>query len=161
MKEFNYQFRKGLVVGLRSSENNQRNEQALFLSTGMYPTQGALQSLPAISRLDTSSLSPAPSFPFPQVFELKDGTVMVCTATEIYTYASATFTQELGGLVAGHLWTVADFNGFIFMANGKQTVHRDAVSKVFSASDIYGMGSCSGVCNFNGQLIVAAPDTIL
>jgi hypothetical protein len=161
MKEFNYQFRKGLVVGLRSSENNQRNGQALTLSTGMYPTQGSLQSLPAISRLDTSTLDPLPVFPFPQIFELKDGTVMVCTSSEIYTYASNTFTQELGGLTPGHLWTVADFNGFLFMANGKQTVYRDGVTRVFSANDIYGMSSCSGVCNFNGQLIVAAPDTVI
>jgi hypothetical protein len=131
------------------------------LATGLYPTEGALQSLEPLTRIDTSGLNPVPVFPFPQVFELKDGTVLVCTESEIYTYASATLTQVLGGLTPGHCWTIADFNGFVFMSNGSQTVYKDGVSKVFTANDDFGLASCSGVCNFNGQLIVAAPGLVV
>lgn len=158
MKEFNLRFMKGLMVGLRASETNPRNSQALVQATGVFPSEEALISTPSLDPIDISSIDPPPEFPFPQVFELRDGSVIVCTEDAIYSYENEVLTLELGGLTPGLRWTVADFYGFLFMANGEQTVYRDGVTREFSSSDVWGMSSCNGVCNFNGQLIVAAPN---
>lgn len=160
MREFNYTVQRALSVGLRSSDRNKRNVQGLVLSDGVYPDQEALSSLEQMSPIDVSSISPTPTFPYPQIFELLQGT-LVCTATEIYDYAEETLTLAIGSLAAGHRWSAADFGAFVVMSNGQQTVYRDATTRLWSSADTYGIGSSSGVCDLNGQLIVAAPNTII
>lgn len=156
MREFNYTMRKALAVGLRVTTSNKRGHQALVESTGAYPYEGALVSTADLDEIDISSISPAPVFPYPQIFELKQLTI-VCTATQIFSYANDTLTLELASLVEGHKWTVADFGNFVALVNGKQVVYRDGVSKVFTIIDEIGIGSASGICNLNGQIILAAP----
>lgn len=160
MREFNYTMTQALSVGLRSTDRNKRNSQALVLSDGVFPDSGALGSLEGLTPIDISALDPVPVFPYPQLFELLQ-IVLVCTDVAIYSYANETLTLELGSLTAGHRWSVADFGSFIVLANGKQTVYRDATSKAWSTDDTYGIGSSSGICDLNGQLIVAAPNTTI
>lgn len=160
MKEFNYTMKKALAIGLRPTDRNKRGQQALVLSTGAYPDEGALSSLEDLEWLDTSAISPAPEFPYPQIFKLKQVTI-VCTANKIYEYdeTAETLTLVLSSLTEGHLWTVADFGNFIAMVNGMQSVFRDGVSKQWTTIDTYGIISASSICNLNGQIIVTAPQT--
>ena len=116
MREFNYTITQALSTGLRASDKNKRNSQALVLSDGVYPDEGALSSLEELSPIDCSSISPTPEFPYPQIFELLK-TTLVCTKDAIYSYALGTLTLELGGLAAGHRWSAADFGHFIVLAN--------------------------------------------
>ena len=156
MREFNYTMRKALAVGLRSTDKNKRGHQALVKSDGAYPYESALSSVEALDRINIDSISPVPTFPYPQVFELKQLTIL-CTATQIYSYADDTLTLEISSLTEGHLWSVADFGNFIALVNGKQVVYRDGVTKIFTSIDEIGIGSASGICNLNGQIILAAP----
>lgn len=132
-----------------------------MLSTGAVPREGALHALPAVTRLDISSISPAPVFPFPQFFELKQLNIL-CTATQIYQVnADNSLTLLLGSLTAGHRWSVADFGNFIVLVNGKQAVYRDGDSLEWNADDPYGLSSAIGICNFRGQAIVAGPNVVI
>lgn len=157
MKEFNYTMKIALGTGLRASERNKRGKQALVQSTGMVPIEGTLSSLEVPSQIDISTISPAPSFPYPQVFELNEITVL-CTATQIYEYANNTLTLKIENLHEGHVWSIADFGNFVVFVNGKQAVYRDGESREYSVDDPYGMSTASGICNYNGQAIVAAPN---
>ena len=134
MREFNYTMKKALVVGLRSTDKNKRGRQALVQSNGAVPAEGALSSVEELSEIDISTISPVPSFPYPQIFELNQLT-LVCTETQIYELASdgVTLTLKLGSLTEGHVWSVADFHNFIMLTNGKQVVYRDGEAKTFSA----------------------------
>jgi len=162
MREFNYTMKKALVVGLRKTDKNKRGRQALVQSTGMVPVEGALSAIEALSEIDLSVISPAPEFPYPQLFELNQLT-LVCTATQIYELESdgVTLTLKIDSLNEGHVWSVADFHNFLMLTNGKQVVYRDGETKTFSANDPYGMSSASGVCNYNGQILVAAPNVVV
>lgn len=145
-------------MGLRASKRNRRGQQALTLATGAVPFEGALNSLPALTPIDISSITPAPSFPYPQVFLLKRLT-LVCTATQIYERNDSTgaLTQKLTGLTEGITWSVADFFHYIVLANGKQLVFRDGESKVWSTNNPDSVPNALSVCNFKGQLIMTAP----
>jgi hypothetical protein len=157
MQEFNFIIEKSLQVGLRPSSNNRRGVPALVESEGLYPFDGALAALEKPTVIDISGLDPAPSFPFPQVFELNNLTLL-CTETAIYEVSSGgSLTLALGSLTEGNCWTVADFGRFLALANGKQTVYRDGASLEWSVDDPYGLGSATSVCNFRGQAIVTAP----
>lgn len=160
MKEFNYTMRIALATGLRRTDRNKRGKQALVKSDGMYPDDGALSSVEELSEIDISSITPAPEFPYPQIFELLQVT-LVCTEDTIYTYDGSTLTSVVSGLAAGHPWSVADFGAFIVLVNGKQVVYRLGDSKVWTVVDNYGIKSGTSVCNLNGQLIVTAPGTVI
>lgn len=162
MREFNYTMKKALVVGLRSTDKNKRGRQALAQSDGMVPVEGALSANEELTIVDISTIIPTPSFPYPQIFELAQITI-VCTATQIYELEidGTTLTLQIGSLIEGHVWSLADFGHFVMLTNGKQVIYRDGSSKIFSAYDPYGMASASSVCNFNGQIIVAAPNVVV
>jgi hypothetical protein len=164
MREYNYTVNKALSVGLRSTDKNRRNMQALVKSDGMVPTEGALASveLGDFTEIDISSISPTPEFPYPQVFELK-GLTIVCTATDIYEYnpSSGDLTKVIGALMEGHCWSVADFHSFLMLCNGKQVVCRDGQTKGWTGNNIAELTSASCVCNYNGQIIATAPDVVL
>ena len=160
MREFNYTMRKALTVGLRATNKNKRGQQALVLSTGAYPEDGALGSIDSVSSIDISSIDPAPEFPFPQIFEL-DQIMIVCTATQIYEYneINATLALRLSGLTSACQWVVADFGNYLVLVNGDMVVYRDGETKEFTAIDTIGITSATGICNFNGQIIITAPQS--
>lgn len=159
MREYNYRFSSGLINGLRTSERNRRGVQALTLATGMVPYDGALNSLPELEQLDISSISPAPSFPFPQIFKLKRLNI-VCTSTQIYELDDdGTLTLAIEGLVAGLRWSVADFHHFLVLANGKQLVFRGGETKKWTTVNTYALPNpATSVLNYKGQLILTGPD---
>ena len=70
MQEYTLVFRDGLGKGLRSTDKNPRNNQALVESRGAIPEDGVIHALEDISkyRLLTGGLPSA--FPFPQIFVL-------------------------------------------------------------------------------------------
>ena len=162
MREFNYTFETGLQFGLRRTEQNRRNQQALVLSTGAFPSEGALSSLPALTRTSITGISPAPSFPYPQIFVLNQLTI-VCAETSIYTRAdNGTLTLAISGLTGGVTWSVADFHDFLVLVNGKQVVFRDALDKTWHTDNsVYDVPIGTSICNFNGQAIVTAPDVVI
>lgn len=161
MREYNYTMKKALSIGLRKTERNKRGQQALVLSTGMVPDDGALSSLELMTQLNINAISPAPVHPYPQIFQLKQLTLL-CSATAIYEVSTGlTLTLLLGGLLEGHMWSCADFHNYIVLANGRQVVTRDGNSLQWSADDTIGLSVASSVCNFNGQLIAAAPNVAI
>lgn len=159
MKEFNYLIKLGLARGLRKTDKNPRNQQALVLSTGMVPEDGALSSVPELNEIDVSTVSPVPHFPYPQVFVLKQLTI-VCMATAIYERTpGGDLTLLISGLTEGIPWTVADFHNFIVLANGKQFVFRNGDDLQWTTTNRYALPVGTSVLNFKGQLIITAPDT--
>lgn len=158
MQEFTYSIRKALVVGLRPSEQNKRGEQALVQAAGVFPREGALVSVEPKTTIDISSISPAPTWPFPQIFALKTG-VIVCTETAIYEYdeISRNLTFRIGDLTPGSTWTVADFHNFLVLTNGQQLVFRGGASQHWTVTNDYGLPVATSVLNYKGQLIFTAP----
>lgn len=161
MQEFNYRFSGGLVKGLRNTDKNRRGQQALTESAGAIPFDGALNSLPTLSEIDISAISPVPSWPYPQIFVLRRMQI-VCTATQIYERNPAgVLTLKLDSLVEGATWTVADFHTFVVLANGKQLVFRLGTSGAWTTNNEWNIPNAIGVCNYRGQLILTAPGEII
>lgn len=161
MREYSYLFDKGLAKGLRATAKNPRNSQALVESKGMFVEYGSLQSLPAFSDIDISTLGVV-AFPYPQVFVLYSMT-LVCTATAIYQLVGSTLTLLIGSLPGGVTWSCADFATFILLTNGKVGVRKDGASGVWSSFvDTEGdlpMGIC--YCDVNGQLLIGGPGVVV
>lgn len=167
MREYNYRISEGLSTGLRRSNKNRRGVQALVQSTGAFPYDGSLNSLPELTGIDISSIDPAPAFPFPQIFVLKRLTV-VCTDTQIFERNPDTgaLSLAIGSLVSGLRWSVADFHYFLVFANGKQLVFRNGESKAWTTANTYALPNGTSVLNYKGQLVITAagetvPDTEL
>ena len=154
MREYTVVFEKGFEVGLRHSENNPRNAQALIESTGAFYNKGEVVNVDDISTIDFSALGC--TFPFPQMFQLKNYT-LVCTPTKIYTYDGAALTLVYTA-EEGSTWTIADFYHFLVMTNGRELVMHwpdtNAWSKYLDCAVPY----CLCLCELNGQLFVGGPE---
>lgn len=157
MREFEVVFQEGLLKGLRQSEKNRKNAQALVEVQGMFVDKGALSSLEAVT-LVTGIEELGEVFPFPQIHQGHKHT-LVMGATKIWEYVSGSFVLVLEGLVAGSLWTVADFYDYILLANGQQVVRRSAEDQgweVVGTEQDLPFSRC--VAAINGQLIVGSPE---
>lgn len=141
-------------MGLRHYEDNPRDVQALIQSTGVFHNKGKLINVDSLSTIDFSALGC--SFPFPQMFQLKKY-ALVCTPTLIHTYDGASLTLVYTA-EEGSTWTVADFDRFLVMTNGRELVvhwpDTNAWSKYLDCAIPY----CLCVCELNGQLFVGGPE---
>lgn len=156
MREFTLVFGDGLVRGLRKQAGNPTNEQALVISDGLFPHERVSQALEDLTEYQVALGSIEAEFPFPQVFVLRQMT-LVCTATEIYKLVAGTLTLLHGLLEAGTTWTVADYDAYVVMTNGKVLLVRDALSGEFNVFESCYIPPCICLCDLNGQLIVGGP----
>lgn len=142
----------GIATGLSKVENAKKNVGSLSVCTGMVVNNGVLESIDTLTRIDTSGI--VASFPFPQLF-VRTNFILVCSDTEIYEYSGGAFQLKLT-VSAASTWCLVDFHDFAYMSNGDVAVIRDAETKAFSVSDDY--PTAMAMCNFNGQVIIGAPD---
>ena len=141
-----------LCRGLRPSKRMPRNSGYLVECSGAVGRDNVLQTLEELTRIDTSVITDA--YPFPQLF-LFTNLIIVCSSTKIYEYVGGSLVEKLT-VTAGSTWSAIDLYDFIYMSNGAVAVLRDAGDKTYSIST--DQPKAMAVCNFNGQVLVGAPD---
>ena len=141
-----------LSRGLRPSKRMPRNSGYLVECAGAVGKDGVLQTLEEITRIATAAITD--SFPFPQVFVFTN-LIIVCSSTKIYEYVGGSLVEKLT-VTAGSTWTAVDFYDFIYMSNGSVAVLRNSESNVFSVTT--DQPKAMSICNFQGQVLVGAPD---
>jgi len=158
MREYSVVFKEGLARGLRSSINNSRNEEFLYVAKGCIPEDGVLQSLPIL--YNGFGLPEQCNFPFPQVFVLRRF-VLVFTQTNIYELRSFGTELIFPNAPAGCTWTVADFGDYLLCCNGRILVYRDPQSGTFLEYLDCEIPPGTCILNLNGQLIVGSPGEVV
>jgi len=76
--------------------------------------------------------------------------------TKIYEWDSGSLTLKYTATTAGSTWTAVDFYNYIYLSNGREAVVRSPETGLYSLSTTLPTGMT--ICNFNGQVIVGAPD---
>lgn len=152
-KEFSYVINsEHLVKGLRPSERVARDTKFLVEAKGAIGRDGVLCAIDQLTRFSTSVTD---TFPFPQLFVFIN-VVLVCGLTNIYELKNGVLTLVHTATIHGSTWTAVDFYNYLYLSNGKVVVVRSPDTGLYSesASLVTGMS----ICNFNGQVIVGAPD---
>lgn len=142
-----------LNMGLRKKENNPPNDPHLTDVTGAVVYEGILQSWPDFDPFDMTDVGG--SFPYPQLFVFQDF-ILGCNETEIYEYVNDVWTLKITASVEGSTWCAVAIHDFAYLSNGRVVILRDAETKSYSESDEY--PTAMAIYNFNGQLILGAPD---
>ena len=143
---------KELSQGLRPSKRNPRDKDFLITCVGAVGRDGVLQITDNLIRMATSVITD--SFPFPQIFVFTN-MIIVCGLKKIYEWNGASLDLKYTAAVAGGLWNAVDFYDYVYMSNGNISVVRDAGSYVYAIST---QPHATAMCNFNGQVILGAPD---
>ena len=141
-----------LSRGLRPSKRMPRDSSFLTTCEGAVGLDGVLQAIEQLTRLNTSAVSSA--FPFPQIFVFTN-MIIVCFQTAIYEWSGGALVSKITGLTAGGPWVAVDFFDYIYLSNGRTVVVRSSESKTYATSTL---AHATAVCNFNGQVIIGAPD---
>lgn len=155
MREYTIIFKDGLSAGLRASEHNPTNQGALIRADGVIQESKELFNLDKLSTFDIAALE-ACDFPFPQIFQLREWTV-ICTPTKIYTYDGAALTLVYTA-EEGSTWTFADFYNYIIMTNGRELITLDPETGAWSKYIECAIPTCLCLCDVNGQLFVGGPE---
>lgn len=143
-----------LARGLRPSHRIPRNSEFLTTCDGAVGRDGVLCALDELSRIDTSIITDA--FPFPQVFVFTNY-ILICSLDKIYEYNGDELLLKYTATAPCNLWEAVDFYNFIYLTNGKEAVVRNADTGIYSLSSNLPFGSA--LCNYNGQVLVGAPNT--
>lgn len=155
-----------LAKGLRPSANAARDNKFLTECQGVIGRDGmSLASIPSfmwgpilVSLLSAGTVS----FPFPQVILTKQF-VLVLTHNKIWEASSGAgagaltlvYNSNASIIQENTLWSVLDFDNYLFLTNGYRTVLRDPVSgKYYKVSD-RPIAVCA--CDFNGQIFLGSP----
>ena len=141
-----------LVRGLRPSKRMPRNSGYLIKSSGAVGKDGVLQVLDEIIRLATDTITDG--FPYPQIFVFVN-MIIICGQTKIYEWVGGSLVLKLT-VAAGSTWTAVDFFDYVYMSNEKVAVIRGSEEKTYSETT--DLPTCMSACNFNGQVIIGAPD---
>jgi hypothetical protein len=144
-----------LSRGLRPSKRSPRDSKWLWESTGAVGRDGVLSAVDSLTRINTASITD--TFPYPQIFTFTNF-ILVCSATKVYEWNGSSLVLKYTATSAGTTWSAVDFYDYIYMSNGKDAVTRDAFSGVYSASST--LPKANAICNFNGQVVVGAPDAV-
>lgn len=181
MQELSYSLKEYLAAGLKPGTTVARNQPALLEVTGAFPWSGSLVIKPSVQLLDVTAL-PCCEYPYPQIFVLR-GVVLVCTEDTIYEYAKGPSIDQwlyappwelweqwgewqpnanyiypvLEGLTPGTLWSVADFQSYLVLTNGKQTVIRDGLTMDYSVVGASTIPNSVATTAVGGQVILGAP----
>lgn len=142
-----------LARGLRPSKRVPRNSRYLVTCVGAVGRDGILQIIDQLTRMGTAII--ADSFPYPQLFVFTN-MIVVCSATEIFEWVAGSLVLKLT-VAAGSTWSAVEFYDYAYLSNGKVAVIRDSISKVYSITTT--LPTASSICNFQGQVIIGAPDT--
>ena len=141
-----------LSKGLRPSKRMPRNSGYLVKCSGAVGRDGVLQALEELVRIATTAITD--TFPYPQIFVFTN-LIIVCSSTKIYEWVGGSLEEKLT-VTAGSLWSAIDLYDFIYMSNGVVAVIRNPESNVYSITA--NQPKAMAVCNFNGQVLVGAPD---
>ena len=153
MSEFSFNIEsKHLSRGLRTSKRNPRNNHFLIKCAGAVGRDGVLQVLDEITRLATTAITDG--FPYPQIFVFTN-VIIICGETKIYEWVSGSLVLKLT-VAAGSTWTAVDFFDYVYMSNEKVAVIRRSEDKVYTETT--DLPTCMSACNFNGQVIIGAPN---
>ena len=141
-----------LSKGLRPSKRMPRNSSFLVECKGAVGRDGVLQTLEELVRIATATITDA--FPYPQIFVFTN-LIIVCSSTKIYEWVAGSLEEKLT-VTAGSLWSAVDLHDFIYMSNGAVAVLRSPESNVYSITTA--QPEAMAICNFNGQILIGAPD---
>ncbi len=141
-----------LSRGLRPSKRVPRNSRYLVECQGAVGRDGSLQSIDELTRMATTVITD--TFPYPQIFVFTNF-IIVCSQTKIYEWVSGALVLKLT-IAAGSTWTAVDFFDYVYLSNGKVVVIRNPDLGTYSITTT--LPTTSSICNFQGQVIVGAPD---
>jgi len=144
-----------LARGLRPSKRVPRNSRYLVTCVGALGRDGTLQVIDELTRIATTGITDV--FPYPQIFVFTN-LIIVCSQTKIYEWVSGAPVLKLT-VAAGSTWSAVDFFDYVYLSNGKVAVIRDSISKAYSITTT--LPTAASICNFNGQVLVGAPDTVI
>lgn len=148
-----------LAKGLRPSKRAARNTQYLVVCVGAVAQDGVLQALDDISAnwLNISATI-TDGFPYPQIFVFTN-LIIVCGETKIYELVGGSLSAAKITVAAGSTWSAVDLYDYVYMSNSKVAVVRDPGSGVYSLSST--LPIASAICNYNGQILVGAPNEVV
>lgn len=142
-----------LSKGLRTTKRNVRNNDSLIVCSGSVGRNGVLQTLEGITRVATNTITDG--FPFPQIFVFTN-IIIICGLMKIYEWDGSSLALKYTAESAGGCWSAVDFFDYVYMSNSKIAVVRDAGSDSYSLSTT--QPTATAICNYNGQIIIGAPD---
>ena len=145
-----------LTRGLRPSKRAPRDSKFLVESKGAIGRDGVLCTIDQLNKLSTAEVTDA--FPFPQLFVLTN-LIIVCGRLRIYELVSGSPSLKYTASTGGSTWTVVDFYNYVYLSNGREAVTRNPDTGVYSLSAT--LPKAMSICNFNGQVIVGAPDAVV
>lgn len=143
-----------LARGLRRSKRAVRNSGTLITCQGAVGYDGVLQVIDEITRLATDLITDG--HPYPQIFVFHS-MIIICGETDIYEWVDGALVHKIT-VTAGEPWTAVAFYDYVYMSNDTNVVIRDAGSKEYSLS--YDLPVNIAACNFNGQVLIYAPETL-
>jgi len=144
-----------LARGLRPSKRAPRDSRFLVESKGAIGRDGVVCAIDELSRLATAEVTD--TFPFPQLFVFTN-LILVCGRMKIYELVSDSLSLKYTATTAGSTWAAVDFYNYVYLSNGREAVVRNPDTGVYSISTTLPKGM--SICNFNGQVIVGAPDAV-
>jgi len=152
MRKFTFTIKSSkLAKGLRPSKRMPRDSKFLVTCLGAVGRDEVLQAVDQFTRLGTGDTD---TFPYPQLFVFTN-MIIICTQTKIYEWVSSALVLKLT-VAAGSTWVALDFHDYTYLSNGSVAVTRDAGTKVYSTTT--DLPTAMAALNFNGQVILGAPD---
>lgn len=140
-----------LCRGLRPSKRMPRNSKFLVESQGAVGKDGVLCAIDELTRIATTAITDG--WPFPQIFVFTN-VIIVCGQTKIYEWNGS--LTEMLTVTAGSTWSAVDFYDYVYLSNGNVAVVRSAMDKTYSTTT--DLPTAMAACNFQGQVILGAPD---
>lgn len=151
MKEHEYTFDKGLVLGLRPRSDNPRNSQALIEAFNVQASKDGLVAYAGITNPTSSSIT---NWPFPRLY-LGRSVNILASDSAIYEVSGGWGLEKVLDLSSTITtpWAIADLHNFLLLASDV-LVKRNPVTGLWSevVGDNY-MPTFKTCCNFKGQLI--------
>ena len=144
-----------LSKGLRPSKRVPRDSGFLTKCSGAVGRDQVLQILDEYSRIDTSTISDG--FPFPQIFMFTN-LIIVCSATKIYEWVASSLVEKIE-VASGGRWAAMAIYNSVYMSNGVVAVIKDPTSFAYSTTS--DLPIFSSICNYNGQIMISAPEITL
>lgn len=149
MKEFGKTFDEGLRKGLRASDTNPANSQALITCFNLKPDDMGLGPYDPISN-PLSGVSA--DWPFPQLFLGQDVRILA-TATKVYELSTWALGTAKLTVTEDERWDFIDFGSYMILTNGTKLCIRDYEGAWTSNDYTSTIPRFSTGCNFNGQIV--------
>jgi len=151
MKEFSVTLKDGIAKGLRASDRNQINSEALVTCYNLKPAKGGLESYEPLTNPIVGGQ--AVDWPFPQMFLGQDVRVLA-TGTDIYELSTWTKSASKLTVTKSERWEFIDFGPYLVMTNGLKLCIRSFGGTWAASDSLSTMPRFSTGCNFNGQMVV-------